>query len=50
MVREAVPQARCCRAKGPVAHGAELGVGDPEEQAVCGSEGTVGCLGSDEFL
>ena len=35
---------------GTVAHGAELGVGDPEEQAVCGSEGAVGCLGSNEFL
>jgi len=36
--------------KRPVAHGAELGVGDPKEQAVCKSQGAGGDLGSNELL
>ena len=31
-------------------NGAELGVGDSEERAVCRSEGAGGGLGSNEFL
>lgn len=47
---EAVPEAWSSCATNSVTHGGQSGVGDLEEQSVCGSQGTGGGIQSDRFL